>query len=229
MRTAELARRAGCSAQLVRNLERDGVLPPVPRSRSGYRQYGNRHLHTVLAYRALSRALGPVQGKAFLRALDPVTPEKTLAALDGAHALLHRERSELRAAREAARLIAAEPADANGAADSMSVSELAEALGVRPSALRHWEAEGLVVPDRWSSRRIRRYAPAHVRDARVVWQLRTAGHRIDALKTLLPALRAGHQQQSLDEALDARQAAITERSLALLEAARSLHVVLAIC
>jgi DNA-binding transcriptional MerR regulator len=212
---------------MVRNLERDGVLPLVPRSRSGYRQYGDRHLHTVLAYRALSTALGPVQGKALLRAVDPVKPEKTVAALDEAHALLHRERSELRAAREAARLIAAEPVDGNGGADSMSVSELAEALGVRPSALRHWEAEGLVVPDRWSSRRIRRYSPAHVRDARIVYQLRTAGHRIDALKTLIPALRAGHQQQSLDGALDARQATLTKRSLALLQAARSVHVILA--
>ncbi|MER5382998.1 MerR family transcriptional regulator [Streptomyces sp. NPDC002688] len=29
----------------------------------------------------------------------------------------------------------------------MSVSEHAAALGVRTSALRHWDAEGLVVPD----------------------------------------------------------------------------------
>jgi hypothetical protein len=67
-----------------------------------------------------------------------------------------------------------------------------------------------------------------VRDARIVFQLRTAGHRIDALKTLMPALRAGDHQHSLDEALDARQAAITKRSLALLEAARSLHAVLTV-
>jgi hypothetical protein len=60
-----------------------------------------------------------------------------------------------------------------------------------------------------------------------VYQLRTAGHRIDALKTLIPALRAGRQQQSLDEALDARQATLTKRSLALLQAARSVHVILA--
>ena len=144
-------------------------LPPVPRSPSGYRRYGDAHLHAVLAYRALSTALGPVQGKALLRAVDPLAPEKTAAAVDEAHALLHRERSGLRAAREAARLIAAEPVGGNSGADSMSVSELAEALGIRPSALRHWEAEG-----------------------------------------------PGDHQHSLDEALDARQAAITKRSLAVL-------------
>lgn len=227
MRTVDLARHAGCSTQLVRNLERDGVLPPVPRSPSGYRQYGGGHLHAVLAYRALSVAVGPVRARSLLREVDPASPERTAASLDEAHALLHRERGELRAAREAAGLIAAEPVDGDARADSMGVSELAEALGVRPSALRHWEAEGLIVPDRWSSRRIRHYSPAQVRDARVVYQLRAAGHRIDALKALMPALRVGRHRQSLDEALEVRQAAVTRRSLALLDAAHSLHVVLA--
>lgn len=226
MQTIDLARHVGCSTQLVRNLERDGVLPPVPRSRSGYRQYGQTHLQTVVAYRALSTALGPIQAKSLLRAVDPGSPEKTVAALDEAHVMLHRERHELKTAREAARLIAAEPTETSGEADSMGVSELAEALGIRPSALRHWEAEDLVIPDRWSSRRIRLYSPDHVRDARVVYQLRRAGHRIDVLKKLMPAFRAGRQQQNVDEALDVRQATITKRSLALLEAAGALHAIL---
>jgi DNA-binding transcriptional MerR regulator len=108
----------------------------------------------------------------------------------------------------------------------MSISELAGALGVRPSALRHWEAEGLLEPDRCSPRRIRRYLPSHVRDARIVHQLRTAGQRIDTLKATMPALRAGNHQQSLDQALNTRQAVITRRSQALLEAATHLHPVL---
>ncbi|MFE7711419.1 MerR family transcriptional regulator [Streptomyces sp. NPDC057486] len=60
----------------------------------------------------------------------------------------------------------------------MSVSELAAALGVRPSTLRHWDAEGLVVPDRVPSRGTRRYSPAQARDARIVHQLRSAGYRM---------------------------------------------------
>jgi DNA-binding transcriptional MerR regulator len=225
MRTADLAGHAQCSLQLVRNLERDGVLPAVPRSRSGYRLYGDRHLHLLLAYRALSSALSPAQARSLLRALDPATPENAVAALDAAHALLHRERLELAAARRAARLIAAEPVDGESS-DGMGVAELAGALGIRPSTLRHWEAEGLIVPDRWSSRRIRRYSPAHIRDARIVWQLRTAGHGIDSLRSLMPALRSGREQHKLDEALDLRQASITTRSLDLIRAARSLHAVL---
>lgn len=182
----------------------------------------------MAAYRALAPVLGPVQAKQLLRALDPAWPEQTVAALDEAHALLHRERSELRAAREAARLMTAEPVDGNDVADSMGVSELAGRSGYDRRPCVTGRPKALIVPDRWSSRRIRRYTPAHLRDARIVYQLRTAGHRIDALRTLMPDLRAGHQQQSLDEALDARQASITKRSLALLDAARCLHAILAV-
>lgn len=146
LRTATLAARAGCSAQLVRNLERDGVLPPAPRTAAGYRQYGQPHLQTLLAYRALSAALGPVAAKALLRSLDPISAQPTLAAVDQAHAAVHRERRELGYAQQAAWLIAAEPGTTGREQDWMSVSELAEALGVRPSALRHWEAEGWWCP-----------------------------------------------------------------------------------
>lgn len=222
LRTTDVARQAGCSAQLVRNLEHDGVLPAVPRTGSGYRQYTDQHTRLVRAYLALSVGLGPTEAKQLLRAVPTARLEDTLAALDRAHGRLDQERSQLRAARHAAQLIARETVEA-AETDAMSISELADALGVRPSTLRHWEAESLVAPDRVTTRRIRRYTPAHVRDARIVSQLRLAGQRIDTLKSLMPALRAGHPQQSLDQGLRARQAAITRRSRALLEAAAHLY------
>ncbi len=40
MRIGEVAARAGVNVQTVRYYERRGILPPPPRSPSGYRQYG---------------------------------------------------------------------------------------------------------------------------------------------------------------------------------------------
>lgn len=226
-RTAQLAASAGCSPQLVRNLERDGVLPPAPRTSTGYRQYGHRHLVLLLAYQAFATALGPAEAKALLRAFEPRRSQVTLIAVDRAHALLHLERERLAAARSAARDIAAEPLTGSGCQDWMGVAELAEALGVRPSTLRYWETQGLVVPERWSSRRIRTYAPPAVRDARIVAQLRLAGHRIDAIRALLPDLRTPRHRGRLDETLLGREAQLLVRSRALLRAAHHLHLLLA--
>ncbi|MEV0777200.1 MerR family transcriptional regulator [Streptomyces sp. NPDC050428] len=226
-RTVDVARRAGYSVQQVRNLERDGVLPPVARSAAGYRIYGEVHLQSVLAYRALAVGTGPVEAKRIVRAVHDRPVPDVLALLDSAHARLDRERTDLRLAREAAAAISAEPVEDVRPSDSMSVSELAAALGVRPSTLRHWDAEGLAVPDRVPPRETRRYSPAQTRDARIVHQLRAAGYRIGQLRELLPGLRRGHGSQDVAAGLAARDMSIAARSRALLDAGAALSAVLA--
>ncbi|MDI5979430.1 MerR family transcriptional regulator [Amycolatopsis magusensis] len=226
LRTAEVARRAGYSVQQVRNLERDGVLPPAARTESGYRVYREVHVRCALAYRALAAGTGPVEAKRIMRAVNG-NPLKALAMLDAAHARLHTERTDLRLAEKAAEAISAEPIHDVSPADAMSVSELATALGVRPSTLRHWDVEGLVVPDRDESRGARRrYSPAQVRDARIVHQLRAAGYRIGPLQALMPQVRLGNRGEDLATALAAREASITTRSQALLDAAAALSAVM---
>jgi DNA-binding transcriptional MerR regulator len=221
MRTVDLARRSGYSVQQVRNLERDGVLPPAERTPSGYRTYAEPHLHAALAYRSLAAGVGPVEAKRIMRAGPDV-----LALLDEAHARLHTERRELALARQAAEAIATEPIAEVRPADSMTISELAAALGVRPSTLRHWDAEDLVVPHR-DARRSRQYAPDQVRDARIVHQLRKAGYRIAPLRELMPQLRHARRGEELTSMLAGRDASIDARSRALLDAAAALSAVLA--
>jgi DNA-binding transcriptional MerR regulator len=224
MRTGDVARRAGYSVQQIRNLERDGVLPMAIRTATGYRRYGELHLRSALAYRALAAGVGPVEAKRIVRAVHEGPFAHVLALLDAAHARLYRERTDLELAQRAAASISAEPIADVRASDAMSVSELAAALGVRPSTLRHWDAEGLVVPDRVSAQGTRRYSPAQVRDARIVHQLRSAGYRVDLLRRLLPGLPRGE----VAAALAAREANITARSRALLDAAAALGAVLAL-
>ncbi|MFF0311387.1 MerR family transcriptional regulator [Streptosporangium sp. NPDC004379] len=225
MRTVDVARRCGYSVQQVRNLERDGVLPPAARSAAGHRLYSGVHLASALAYRALAAGAGPAEARRIVRAAHRSPASEALALLDAAHARLDAERTRLRRAREAAREISAEPIGDVRAGDAMSVSELAAALGVRASTLRHWDAEGLVVPDR--DRAARRYTPAQVRDARIVHQLRAAGYRIAPLRALMPQLREPGGRQDVTAALDARDAAVTARSRALLDGAAALVTLVA--
>ncbi|MGW4892527.1 MerR family transcriptional regulator [Kitasatospora sp. NPDC004240] len=229
MRTIDVARRAGCSVQQVRNLERDGVLPPATRTATGYRVYGEPHLRGALAYRALAAGTGPTEAKRIVRAAHAFpASQDVLVLLDAAHARLHTERAELRLAEEAARAISGEPIDDIRPSDTMTVSELADALGVRPSTLRHWHAEGLVVPDRDPVRGARRYAPDQVRDARIVHQLRRAGYRVEPLRALLPQLRDARGTEQVTTALAARRTGLAARSRALLDGAAELSALLAL-
>ncbi|MFE6104934.1 MerR family transcriptional regulator [Streptomyces laurentii] len=226
LRPADVARQAGYSVQQVRNLERDGVLPPAARTATGYRVYGEIHLRSALAYRALAAGTGPVEAKRIVRAFHGPSAAHALALLDSAHARLAAERVALHEAEQAAGAIAVEPVGQVRASDSMGVSELAGALGVRPSTLRHWHAEGLVVPDRDPVRAARRYTPSQVRDARIVHQLRLAGYRIAPLRALMPRLRGHRRMEEVAAALAGRDAGLTARSLALLEGAAALNAVL---
>ncbi|SDN71178.1 MerR family transcriptional regulator [Geodermatophilus sp. DSM 45219] len=225
LRTVDVARRAGYSVQQVRDLERDGVLPPVPRTASGHRSHSEAHVRAALAYRALAAGVGPVDAKAIMRAAHR-DPSRLLALLDEGHARLHAERRDVARAREAAAAIAAEPIDQPRPSDAMGVSELAGALGVRPSTLRHWDAEGLVVPRRSPGGRARSYSPGDVRDARIVHQLRRAGYGIEALRALVPELRRAGRWAEVEAALAARDAALTARSRSLLRGAAALEAVL---
>jgi DNA-binding transcriptional MerR regulator len=228
LRTVDVARRAGYSVQQVRNLERYGVLPLVPRTPTGYRTYSERHVQSALAYRALAAGAGPTEAKRIVRAVHDRPASQVLALLDAAHARLDTERRQLRQAKAAAQAITGEPIHDVRASDAMSISELAAALGVRPSTLRHWEAEDLVTPDRDHARGTRRYTPTQVRDARIVHQLRLAGYRIALLRALMPQLRRTGRSEDVASALAARDASIEARSRALLDGAAALSAVLSL-
>ncbi|MEU1203866.1 MerR family transcriptional regulator [Nocardia sp. NPDC005825] len=223
LRTADVARLTGYSVQQIRNLERDGVLPPAERTASGYRTYRDLHVASARAYRALAAGVGPVDAKAIVRAAHDDSPTRMLALLDAAHAAIDTERRDLEHTRDAVRHIDAEPIDRVRPSDSMTISELADALGLRASTLRFWDAMGLVTPGRAATRDARSYTPADVRDVRIIDQLRRAGYGIPALRSLLPELRDTDRHTDVLTRLAARDAAIESRSLALFTAGTELH------
>jgi DNA-binding transcriptional MerR regulator len=223
MWTGDLARRVGCSVQQVRKLEAVGVLPSVARTMSGYRIYGEQHETSLRAYRALAVAVGPLEARLLMTDAHRDRPALR-ARLDAAHARLHQEREELALARQAVIAIGAEPMADVRPTDALSVGELAGALGLRPSTLRHWEAEGLLAPGRTAHRK-RMYSPTDVRDARLIHQLRQAGYRIAPLRELLPHLRdveaaamhLTHREHSIDSRSDALLQATVALATALVD------------
>lgn len=217
MRTIDVARRAKCSVQQVRKLEAAGVLPPTTRTSSTYRCWDDTHVTSLQAYQQLADAVGPVEARLLMQQAHR-DQTAMLTRLDAAHARLHQERREVALARQAVESINAEPLKDVDPADSMSVGAVAIALGIRPSTLRHWEAERLLNPSR-SATGARIYNPTDVRDARMIQQLRQAGHRISALRDFLPTLNT---DGSASEILTDRERNIHARSRALLTATNAL-------
>ncbi|MER7014090.1 MerR family transcriptional regulator [Saccharopolyspora sp. NPDC000359] len=220
LRPVDLARAAGISTQQVRNYLDAGVLPPARRTESGYRCFHDRHLRALLTYRALVRGFGIHTAQAIMHAVHAGAVPKALELVDAGHAALHEQRrslDEIGAALEAV----ADQAPAPKA--DMRIGDLAAHLGVRTSALRVWESEGLLVPERERGTGYRCYRPPDIRDAQVVHMLRQARYPLPQVRQVLTELRRTGSREALRAALAQRRADLTTRARAMLEAASHLH------
>ena len=79
LRTADVVRESGYSAQQVRDLERLGVVPPAARESNGYRVYPAAHVRALRAYRGLARAAGPVEARRLLAEVFAGSPGTDLS------------------------------------------------------------------------------------------------------------------------------------------------------
>ncbi|MFC9126938.1 MerR family transcriptional regulator [Streptomyces sp. NPDC057099] len=223
LRPVDLARSAGVSTQQIRNYEDAGVLPPADRTASGYRAFTEVHRGALLAYRTLMRGYGPVAATRIMRTLHEGDVAGGLALVDAAHAALHEERVSLRAASEALELLAAGPPAPLPRSGGLRIGEVAALLGVRTSALRVWEAAGLLAPRRERGTGYRVYAPADVRDARLVHTLRRSHYLFDQIRPVLEGLRREGSSEALRAAVAARGEALTARTRAMIEGSGALH------
>lgn len=224
--TSALAREVGYSTQQVRDLERLGVIPLAERSTSGYRRYEHHHLVALRAYRHLAAAIGPVPARKVMPALLTASPDDAAETIDDLHAGLAAERGRVKAALHGLDTVLAESSETFEDRDVMTIGELAQALGVRPSALRHWEHEKLVSPDRSTLLSNRRYGQSATAQARIVAVLRQGGYPIPAIRETLDQLRDSGLTDDARQLLGGRLVDLARRSVALLAASGHLYELL---
>ncbi|WP_246445955.1 MerR family transcriptional regulator [Thermomonospora cellulosilytica] len=219
-----MARAAGVSTQQIRNYEDAGILPPAPRTASGHRRYDDRHMRALLAYRALLRGFGPVHARAIMQAVHEGDVAGALAVVDACHAALHEERRSLQATSEALEIIARRGPDAAGLPRSgMRIGEVAALLRVRTSALRVWEAAGLLAPGREPGTGYRWFGPAEVGHAQMIKMLRDNRYPLDQIRPIMDRLRRTGGTEELHAAVARRREELTRRAAAMLAGAARLH------
>jgi DNA-binding transcriptional MerR regulator len=201
LRTVDLARSVGISVQMVRNYEWVGFLPSAERSPAGYRRYTARHLQALRAARVMIAGFGWESARQILHAGHQGDLPAALALIDSCHAGLHWRRREIEATLGALRSVAAvlpEHAAAQHWQQSpLAIGEAARRAGVRVSALRFWEAQGLIDPARDSANGYRRYNDEQVRRLQVVVLLRQGGYDFPAIRAVLDELAAGQPGKAI--------------------------------
>ncbi|MFC9896410.1 MerR family transcriptional regulator [Nocardia sp. NPDC127579] len=221
MRPVDLARAAGVSQQAVRNYEGQGMIAPAARTVHGYRVYDQRHLDQLLAFVALSRAVGHATGGSIMTAVVDGRTDEALAALDRAHTQLVADREILGQLDGVLRTAANLPPGPRPSPASLTVGDLARHLGVTTATLRSWERAGALRPHRHPSGH-REYTPSDIADARLVHLLRRAHFPLPRIALALSHIHSdGHPTTALQQVQDWRQR-LNDQSLALLKASARL-------
>ncbi|WP_433324613.1 MerR family transcriptional regulator [Spirillospora sp. CA-294931] len=225
LRPVDLARLAGASTQQIRNYVDLGVLPPAERTSSGYRVLHGGHRRALTTYLALVEGFGTQTARSILMAVHAGDVTRALAIVDESHAELHERRLSLQAAGEALEAVAAQDVP-SPSRSPLRIGEVAAHLGVRTSALRVWEAEGLLKPKRERVTGYRAFGPSDVRDARMINMLRQGRYPLAQIRPLIDGLRETGGSAALRTAVADRRAALTGQARAMLKGAAHLHTYL---
>jgi DNA-binding transcriptional MerR regulator len=219
-RPVDLARAHGLSTQAIRNYEQDRVLPPAPRTPSGYRTFTDVHAYALRAYLALIPAHGYDLSGEIMRAANEGDLQTLLRAIDRSHGQLQRDRETLDAVQAAVGVLTRPTAPSPPG--SLTIGAVAHRIGVRSPTLRKWERAGILIPERDPVTRQRRYGAGDVRDAELAHLLRRGGYLLAHIATVVRQVRAAGGPEPLAGSLRDWRERLDGRGRAMLAAAARL-------
>lgn len=201
LRPADLAKAAGMSTQSVRNYEKWGFIPEAERGPQGYRHYHAEHLRALRVAQSLREAYGWDNARRMMKAIHEGDLPAALAVIDAHHAYLHEQRRQvaetLALLRAASTTLLEMPDTMPPQEGCVSAGLAARRVGVRVSAVRFWEQQGLLAPLRDQTNGYRLFDAAQMRRLQIVAMLRKADYAFDAIHVVLDQLAAGSAEQAL--------------------------------
>ncbi|WP_334074638.1 MerR family DNA-binding transcriptional regulator [Paenibacillus sp. A14] len=173
------------STTTLRRYEDQGLIPDVPRTPSNRRCYSPVHIQAFTAIRALLRGFEiPV----VFEVMRKIKHGNVDPALWLVNQQLYRLQMEKHRVEEIMSMIRnADFTKYNNVkvTDAMTIGEVAEIAGVNPSAIRHWEQEGLIASKRNKENGYRIFTTAELRKIIAISSLRKTIYYIENMKQLL--------------------------------------------
>lgn len=181
----QIADRLQVSTTTLRRYEEQQLLPTVPRTASNYRFYTAIHLQAFVTIRALLKAYDIPVAYEVMRMINNRDVKKARWLLNEQQFQLQTEKHRVEEL-----LTMIQSADFTKynkikIKECISIGEVAEIAGVKTSAIRHWEQEGLVHSERNQENGYRVFSIAELRKILVISSLRKTVYYIENMKQLL--------------------------------------------
>lgn len=187
---AQIAERLNVSTTTLRRYEEQGLIPEVLRTAGNHRIYTTTHLQAFIAIRSL---LAGYEIPAVYQAMRNIKQGSVTEALWLLNHQLYLVQEEKQRVEELLTMI--RQADFRSyknrkLTEAMTIGKVAELAGVNPSAIRHWEKEGLVTSTRHPENGYRIFSVPELRKILVISSLRKTIYYIENLRDILHDLEA---------------------------------------
>ncbi|MFB9274314.1 TioE family transcriptional regulator [Cohnella cellulosilytica] len=184
----EIARQLHISTSALRHYESWGVVPAPERADNGYRLYTEVHLAYFRCLRAMFPGFGVKATCDVLKMIQDGRTDKAFWKINKEQALLQQEKQAADQTLELLHPIEAAQMTNPKAKKRMTIGEVARLAGVAASAIRHWEKEGLLVPERDPENGYRVFTPQHLRKILLIRTLRSTIYFLKSMKEIVHAL-----------------------------------------
>lgn len=201
MKGIEIAKKLKISTSALRHYEAWGLIPEVERAANGYRMYTKVHE----AYFQCIRAMYSGFGMDLIREVMPrIVEGKILDALwliNKAQVNLHTEKQIVQRTVDMLDLKELADLPKHHKKTSFTIGEVAKEANVSASAIRHWEKEGLIKPERQVESGFRIYSPSDIRKVLIIRTVQRVAYSLDIVREVLSGLDKNNIAQAKEMAL----------------------------
>ncbi len=188
----QIAKMLNISTTTLRRYEEQGLIPDVHRTASNRRCYLPVHLQSFTVIRTLLQGYDiPV----VYEVMRNIKKGNTVEAFWLINRQLHALQEEKQRVEEILTMIRNTDFSKYRnikVAEAMKIGEVAALAGVNPSAIRHWEKEGLIKSERDRENGYRMYTVSELKKIIVISSLRKTIYYIENMKQLLNELETQH-------------------------------------
>ncbi|WP_026700637.1 MerR family transcriptional regulator [Salibacterium aidingense] len=199
----EIAESLNISTSALRHYESWGIVPRPARTKNGYRLYTEIHFAYFRCIRAMFPAIN-------MRIISKILLHIQRGQVDTAFWIVNEEQAKLhqeKAVADQALKMLHHPELTNinnkKIKDEMTVGEAADLAGIAPSAIRHWEKEHLITPNRNPDNGYRMYNKTHLRQIFFIRAMRNTVYSLDNIKEVISSLEHKTVQQAAKVTQDA--------------------------
>lgn len=188
----DIAKKLNISTSTLRHYEEWGIIPDVPRSCNGYREYTVIHIAYFECIRTMLLAFGMDLVKEVMIKVQLKDTMSAILLINKAQYSLYDERMITEQTIELLESNAFDTAKLMGNKEWLNIGEVSSKTKVPSTAIRHWERIGLISPDRDPKNGYRRFKASHLRQILFIRSLKKTVYLLDGIRVLIKKLESNN-------------------------------------